>query len=337
MGAARVDAHFLRDGSYVIQMRIDPESVLSRLEFAAGQPLSEGLAYTQQLERIRALEGEYLRAVQVRFDGKPTTPKFELLPLKAAKAGSEEALLRLTGSVPEGARTFQWGYSLLYSSHVLRVAREGEKEVVTQWLTSDALSNPVPVEQPRAARGRVALQYLVLGFTHIIPKGIDHILFVLGIYLLSWRIKPVLAQVTAFTLAHTITLGLTIYGIVALSPSVVEPLIALSIVYVAIENLMTRELKPWRIALVFVFGLLHGMGFAGVLGELGLPREHFALALVTFNVGVELGQLCVLLAAFVAVVSWARHKSWYRQAVVVPASLLIAVIGAFWTVQRITE
>src|SRR5205823_5104476 len=127
-------------------------------------------------------------------------------------------------------------------------------------------------------------------FTHIVPGGLDHILFVLGIFLLSMKVKPVLAQVTAFTLAHSITLGLTIYGLVSVSPRVVEPMIALSIAYVAIENIATTALRPSRVAIVFAFGLLHGMGFAGVLKELGLPRAEFLTALVTFNVGVELGQ-----------------------------------------------
>ena len=128
-------------------------------------------------------------------------------------------------------------------------------------------------------------QYLWLGYTHILPQGLDHILFVIGLFLLSPRLKTLLLQVTAFTIAHSITLGLSMYGIVSLPPRVVEPLIALSIAYVAIENLLTRELKPWRVALVFTFGLLHGLGFAGVLRELGLPRAEFLTALLTFNAG----------------------------------------------------
>jgi len=158
---------------------------------------------------------------------------------------------------------------------------------------------------------------------------------VLGIFLLSARLKPVLLQVTAFTLAHSITLGLTIYGLVSVSPRIVEPMIALSIAYVAIENMTTSHLKPWRVAIVFAFGLLHGMGFAGVLKELGLPRSELLTALVTFNVGVELGQLAVIGGAFVLVAWWARAKPWYRPRFVVPASFVIAVTGLFWTVQRL--
>ena len=116
---------------------------------------------------------------------------------------------------------------------------------------------------------------------------------------------------------------------------IVEPLIALSIAYVAIENLVTRELKPWRIALVFMFGLLHGLGFAGVLRELGLPRDEFLTALLTFNLGVEGGQLTVIAAAMIVTAPF-MTKGWYRQRVVIPASLIIAAIGLYWTVIRLS-
>src|SRR5205823_4681528 len=138
-----------------------------------------------------------------------------------------------------------------------------------------------------AGRWNTVWRYLTLGFTHIVPNGLDHMLFVLGIYLLSGRARAVLSQVSAFTIAHSITLGLSMYGVIAIAPRIVEPLIALSIAYVAVENIFLSELKSWRLALVFGFGLLHGMGFAGALRELGLPRSEFVTALFTFNVGVE--------------------------------------------------
>src|SRR5204863_813326 len=183
-----------------------------------------------------------------------------------------------------------------------------------QWVDGDATSAPFPLSRAVVPPTRldVIRQYLILGFTHIVPHGFDHILFVLGLFLLSARVKPVLLQVTSFTVAHSITLGLTIYGVVSVSPRIVEPAIALSIAYVAIENLTTSKLKPWRVAIVFAFGLLQGMGSAGVLKELGLPRSEFLTALVTFNVGVELGQLAVSGTAFVLIAAWARTKPWYR-------------------------
>jgi len=175
----------------------------------------------------------------------------------------------------------------------------------------------------------------VLGFEHIVPKGIDHILFVLGLFLLSVKARPLLLQVTAFTLAHSITLGLTIYGVISLSPSVVEPLIALSIAYVGIENIFVKELKTWRVIIVFLFGLLHGMGFAGVLSELGLPESDFATALVFFNVGVEAGQLSVIAVSFMLVFWLLKNQQLYRQWVVIPVSALISLVGLFWTYERI--
>ncbi len=176
--------------------------------------------------------------------------------------------------------------------------------------------------------------FLHLGFIHILPRGADHILFVLGLFLLGSRLRPLLAQVTAFTLAHSLTLALAMYGVIRLSPQIVEPLIALSIACVALENIFTAKLHRWRLAVVFGFGLIHGLGFAGLLTGLGLPPEAFVTALVTFNVGVELGQLAVISLAVVAV-GWWRHRPWYRRAVVLPASGVIAAIGIFWTIERL--
>ena len=136
-------------------------------------------------------------------------------------------------------------------------------------------------------------------------------------------------------MAHTITLALTVYGVVSLSPRVVEPLIALSIVYVAVENIFTSKLHAWRPVVVFCFGLLHGMGFAGVLTEIGLPRSEFIPALLSFNAGVECGQLTVILAAFLIFGLPFRKKPWYRQRIVIPGSLFIAAIGLYWSIQRV--
>jgi hypothetical protein len=196
-------------------------------------------------------------------------------------------------------------------------------------------SEPYPLDRPPPAptRWQVMGQYLELGFEHILPLGIDHILFVLGLFLLNTAWRPLLAQVTAFTVAHTLTLALATYDVVSLSPAIVEPLIALSIAWIAFENVMTEELKPWRPAVVFCFGLLHGLGFAGVLSELGLPRGEYLAALLSFNVGVELGQLAVILIAFLAI-GWFREREWYRSRVTVPLSVLIGLTGLYWAIQR---
>jgi hypothetical protein len=145
----------------------------------------------------------------------------------------------------------------------------------------------------------------------------------------------VLAQVSAFTLAHSITLGLSLYNVIALPSAVVEPLIAISIAYVAVENLFLAELKSRRVALVFAFGLLHGLGFAGALKDVGLPRSEFFPALVSFNAGVEFGQLAVIGAAFLLVGWRCADRPWYRRRVVIPASAAIACMAVYWTVERL--
>lgn len=177
--------------------------------------------------------------------------------------------------------------------------------------------------------------YLKLGFAHIIPDGFDHILFVAGLCLLSKKVKVILWQATAFTVAHSITLALSMKNIIVAPPAIVEPIIALSILFVAIENLILNELKPWRIALVFLFGLIHGLGFAASLNEIGLPRDKFFTSILSFNLGVELGQVTVILAMFSLLIIPFGKMASYRKRIVYPLSLAIAAIALFWTVQRL--
>ena len=181
--------------------------------------------------------------------------------------------------------------------------------------------------------GLSAWRLLVLGFSHIVPEGLDHILFVLCLFLLSPRLKPLLIQVTAFTVAHSVTLGLAMAGLVLLSSRLVETLIALSIVVMAVENLVMREVKPWRWSLVFLFGLVHGLGFAGSFSMLRLAEGDFARSLVLLNVGIELGQLAVVAAAALLTCALWRYP-WYRARVTVPASVAIALLAAWWTIER---
>jgi hydrogenase/urease accessory protein HupE len=179
--------------------------------------------------------------------------------------------------------------------------------------------------------------YLKLGFEHILPLGLDHILFVLGLFLLSPKLKTVLWQSLAFTVAHSVTLGLAIYGVISVPSAIVEPLIALSILYVALENIFITRLRPSRIGVVFIFGLIHGMGFAGALSELGLPQNAFLSSLLFFNAGVELGQLVVIALAFLFVGKWFGQKPWYRQRIVIPVSIGIAIVSLYWFIDRLSN
>lgn len=178
-----------------------------------------------------------------------------------------------------------------------------------------------------------SLNYVYQGIVHIVPKGLDHILFVLALFLLSTKLASLLWQVSAFTLAHTVTLALGIFGVLTVPSSIVEPIIALSIAYIALENIFSHKLKTQRVAIVFIFGLLHGLGFASVLLEFGLPKDQWLTSLISFNVGVELGQLSVILTAFV-LLGWARNKTWYHSRITTPLSFLIVIIGTYWFIER---
>ncbi len=177
-------------------------------------------------------------------------------------------------------------------------------------------------------------RFMVLGFTHILPGGPDHALFVLGLFLLVPKWKTVLLQITAFTVAHTITLTLASLDVVRLPPSVVEPTIAATIAFVGIENLCTAKVQPWRPAVAFLFGLVHGLGVATAFNEAGFPPGRLVPSLAAFTVGVEGGHIAILAAAFLAL-GWCRDKPWYRSRVAIPLSLGISGVALFWMVQRI--
>jgi len=212
---------------------------------------------------------------------------------------------------------------------------------MTRWLVTAQVSPPFAVSLTAAAAtdgpAPVSLaQFVVFGFEHILPRGLDHVLFVLGLYLGARSLKSLLVLVTAFTLAHSITLGLASIGIIRLSPALVEPLISASIAWVGIENCFSAaRTERWRPFLAFGFGLVHGLGFAGALSTLDAPRESFLPSLLCFNAGIEAGQLTVIAVAWMLTV-WCRRQPWYRTRVAIPASIAIAVVATVWTVQRLT-
>jgi hypothetical protein len=250
---------------------------------------------------------------------------------------ARDSTLVFSGALPEGASTLTWRWPQAFGASVIRMMpAEGVAEGYSAYLSAGEVSGAIPLTgaDPRAFL-EVVWEYIVIGFTHILPKGLDHILFVVGLFLLSTKLSALIWQVSAFTLAHTVTLALGVLGYVSISPAIVEPLIALSIAYVAIENILTDKLHKWRPVIVFCFGLLHGLGFAGVLAEIGLSQSYFITGLIAFNVGVELGQLAVIAICFALVGIWFGRKPWYRRLIVIPASVLIAVIALWWVYERI--
>ena len=295
-------------------------------------------------ERVQRLGRFFQRRVRVRFDGKPAPfdvafPDYGLPQTDEAEIPTVLGLTaRLTGVVPAGTTEVEFFASRSFANIHLSILHEADSITHRSVLERGARSDPFVLTGPAepADRVHVARQYLRLGFTHIVPDGLDHILFVLGLFLLSVTLRPLVWQVTAFTVAHASTVTLASLGVVDLPARIVEPLIALSIVYVAIENVLTNRLTPWRPLVVFAFGLLHGLGFAGAIRELGLPQSDRLIGLVSFNVGIELGQLIVIGGALLTI-GWFRDRRWYRPRLVIPASIAIAIVGGIWAVERLAS
>lgn len=324
------------DGHFDLDVANDPMWLLLRLETFAGGAVPANVTPQQRDARLAQLTSVFADRIVLFVDTHEVRAStVEYVPPRDSSSMTLAAF-HLTGTMPRDATRLRWLYGLVADKYPLEI-RKPDGTSTIEWIDGTDWSDVIDLSRTftRPTRIEIVRQYLWLGYTHILPKGVDHILFVLGLFLLSVKIKPLLMQVTAFTIAHSITLGLSMYGVVSLPSRIVEPLIALSIAYVAIENLITRELKPWRIALVFMFGLLHGLGFAGVLRELGLPRDEFLTALLTFNLGVEGGQLTIIAGAMLLTFPFMKN-GWYRQRVVIPASLLIAAAGLYWFIVRLS-
>lgn len=252
------------------------------------------------------------------------------------------SVIRLTGLLPDTADALQWYYPARFGDNAVRVRQVDRQNAQWhwsqwQWLRDDKASAPFSLTEivARQSTFEVITTYIEIGFEHIVPKGLDHILFILGLFLLSTHWRPLLWQVTMFTVAHTITLGLAMNNVIGLSSNIVEPLIALSIAYVGVENIFAKKLHKSRLVLVFFFGLLHGLGFAGVLSDFGMPQNDFAEALISFNVGVELGQLAVILLAFMLLRVWVKEEATYHKMFAVPGSILISITASYWFLERL--
>jgi hypothetical protein len=348
--------------------------------------------------RVDGYWPDMARAIDVIVDGELVA--LEFTGIDVPQVGDVEVVrqstLTFVGAVPDTAQSVQIGWPAEYGVLVLR--QMGVEGGWDGYLSGGGLTDPVALGGGTEMTGLDGfLRYIPVGVEHIIPLGLDHILFVLGLFLLAARMRPLLLQVSAFTLAHTITLALAALGYVTVPASIVEPIIAASIVYVAVENIFSRGLNPWRPAVIFCFGLLHGLGFASVLGQYGIPESAFVPALLGFNVGVEIGQLAVIAVAFIIAILAIRSSEdgkanmglavgylvvavvvvplllipisalgpdalaaflpllfmvaimaglcaascaieryeTYQHMVAMPASILIALVGAYWVVERV--
>lgn len=333
----------------VITLRTAIEPILAGVDLSAVEdtddsPLSDrndalrALAPDALAERLEEAWPAIAERITLRAGETAVMP--ELAAIDIPPVGDPEirrdSTLTLAADLPPGDAPVLLGWDAALGGLIVRQVSDGEG--YDAYLTGGALTEPMPrTGVARQTLGEAVVRYVVSGFDHIIPKGLDHILFVLGLFFYSLRWRPLLWQISAFTVAHTVTLALATLGIVQPTMWIVEALIALSIVWVAVENIWAggrNEIGWGRVAVVFGFGLLHGLGFASVLSEFGLG-SHFIASLVSFNVGVEIGQLTVIAAAFLLLGLPFGDKPWYRRAIAIPGSLLIAAVAAYWVLNRI--
>lgn len=246
--------------------------------------------------------------------------------------------ITLQSTLPENTIALRWRWQPSFGEAIVR-ANSSSIDLDFAVLLSPGQQTDLIRYTQRSEQSvlRTIRNYIVVGFEHIVPKGLDHILFVIGIFLLTPAWRALAIQVTVFTVAHSITLAMAISGLVNVSPAIVEPLIALSIVVICLENYFSSTLSWWRIATVFGFGLIHGLGFASVLTAVGLDTEHFVTALLGFNIGVELGQLLIIAACMLSIGIWFGKHVAYRALFSRPATIVVGLVGLVWFGQRVTS
>ena len=330
------------DASSVTDTNLTPEAAIyDRLRALEGEALAD---------EIRAPAPTWLTVFEVEMKGVRLTLALDDIDVIPAPDKSQPRLTRITlrAAHPDelGEVTFRAKPS--FGPVVLRqVAALGADEdadpggrdamLYTVYLLPGEVSAPIfSLDMAAEARSAVAVfgDYIRIGIVHIIPTGLDHIAFIMGLFFFSPRWRPLIGQVTIFTIAHSITLALASLGLVRVPAGIVEPLIALSIAWIGVENIIRPRLGLFRLGVIFAFGLLHGLGFAFVLAETGFSGTSLALNMLAFNIGVELGQIMVLMP-LVLFALWASRRNWYQPFLAIPASALIAGLGLFWFAERI--
>ena len=350
-----VELEFLRtDGKWMLEGLLDIAYMLPESRGVEGAPplfRNEvmGAPEAEHDRIVKVAESTMRKLLSLEYNGEVLRwdirfPNFEQEPLVLPPETGNWALMDAVITVDErpGRGKLEAFWHDDQESELIIIIEEGENLGLLS-ISSGMSDTILELEAPAAgattsaaktpSRAAQSESWIISGYRHVIPLGLDHLLFIFGLFLLAPRWKPLLGQSLLFTVAHSITLALAIFGIISLPSILIEILIAASIAWIGIENLLMKELKPSRLFLVFGFGLLHGMGFASVLREkLGdLSGKQIALPLVSFNVGVELAQITVLACAFLLL--WPLRK-WTGTFQTV-GSVLVAMAGLFWMGERI--
>ena len=297
-------------------------------------------------KQFQSMSSSFIKLITIKSQQKSIEPEFVSIEISESSniTYPRESKIKLIAPIREDDKHIIFGWNKRLGPMIIRQVSDSlessrigtEPELYSAYLSSGELSSPIIIEGITSVSSlKIIRDYLIIGFEHIIPKGLDHILFVLGLFLFASRFSQLVVQVSLFTVAHTITLALASIGLVNIPSNIVEPLIALSISYVALETLWHTRMGWSRLIIIFAFGLLHGLGFASVLMEIGLNQRHFIIGLVAFNVGVEIGQLVVICAAYLFIGILFFKTRFYRSFVQIPLSLVIGAIGGWWFIERI--
>ena len=364
---ALVEISTRADGQVSIDIRASLEALLTGINarFKNTQDAPQAAEY-DELRQLSAAElgNQFaafvpilLTAIRLTADDKPID--LQLVDVQIPAPGYTQvprnSRLLLHGKLPAASQSLRWYYPAVFGDNAVRVRQVDAQADIWlwsdwQWIRDDSPSQPFVLQTKSPARSswQHVVDYVQIGFMHIVPLGADHVLFILGLFLFGGGWRALFWQVSVFTVAHSVTLGLGLAGWVSLPSVWVEPLIAASIIFIALENIGWRFISGRsalstvplqtascrRLCVIFGFGLLHGLGFAEMLSAFGLPSDAFLAALLGFNLGVEAGQLVVLAAAF-TLTCWIRSPVHYYRWVVVPGSACIALVGVMWTLERL--
>jgi hydrogenase/urease accessory protein HupE len=319
------------------QITVDDDRIRYALSLALPELPAAAVATVEaasrgEREAAESLAQQVVRSVSFELGGEKCRPGRVRILAPGPDASRARLEFELTCRKEHGTLTLREDWGNFFGDHYQTLAsirsRQGNKEVAL----GDALREvSLNIEQPMATGW---LDFVKLGVEHILT-GYDHLLFLVALLATARSLWPVVKIVTAFTVAHSVTLSLASLGVVTIPSRIIEPLIAASIVWVALENLIATDPNNRRWLLGFAFGLVHGFGFASALAELNLSGTAMARALVGFNVGVELGQV-VFIAVFFPILLWLTREQRLTMAPRL-ASLAIAGLGGYWFIDRLLQ
>ncbi|HVT60087.1 MAG TPA: HupE/UreJ family protein [Thermoanaerobaculia bacterium] len=370
LGVMQVFASFQQSGAYQIDLQVAEEHLAPGQGGGPAHPTRygriEGLGGSDDERRLGRFLSDLIDGTTIAFDGRPVEPRVAYVsdPARGSRAAGRSLRgmapsiagraaelpgmpasprryrLRLAGWIPGGARSFTFTSALKTPRYPLVLAVEGDETSLWKWVDGQRTSPPfaLPARVVPPTSRAVALRSLRLGFDGVLPRGTAAVLFVLAVFLLAGGVAPLLVQLAAFTLGQAAGLALALRGAVAFSPAVAEPAMALAIVYLAVENLVRRRPSSWRAVPLLAFGFLFGMAgpdAASIAAPSPAGGWSLGAAIAGWSLGALAAESTVLAAAFLLIGLPFRHQLWYRGRVVVPASCLIALVGLYWTLERL--